>query len=109
MTTARNHIATSDELAAAIVTKRLMTFDDIGIRYDRLVAPYGVDDDERMIVLPDGLTWQERHSRINRCWLYLIGGVELAPEFAPIVRDSPDRRVVSRRTVTPMPILRRVW
>lgn len=110
MTTARNHIATADELAAAIVHKRLKTYDDIDIRYDdRLLAPYGVTSEERLIVLPEGLSWRQRHSRINRGWLYLMGGVELAPEFAAIERGHPDRRLVGGGTVTPVPHLRRVW
>lgn len=87
-----------------------MTFDGIDIRYDdRLSAPYGVNSDERTILLPDGLSWRQRHSRINRGWLYLMGGVELAPEFAAIEHGHPDRRLVSGGTVTPMAHLRRVW
>lgn len=108
MTAAYDRIATADELAEMIVTQRLETFDNIKIRYDdRLVAPYGVESADRVIVLPAGLDWSEKHSRINRGWLYLIGGVELAPEFAPVQPRHPDRRIVSGGTV--VPILRRVW
>lgn len=108
MTAAANdHIATADELAEALVTQRLETYDNIKIRYDRrLLAPYGVDPDERAIVLPWGLDWREKHSRINRTWLYFMGGADLAPEFAPVRPDHPDRRIVSSATV---PGLRRVW
>lgn len=110
MTTARNYLASADELAAAIVHKRLETLDDITIRYDdRLIADYGVDPGDRLIVLPNGLTWRQAHSRINRAWLYLLGGVQLAPEFAQPGRDHPDRHLVSDATVLPPPILRRVW
>lgn len=109
MTSARDRIATADELAEEIVTARLDSFDNIKIRYDRrLLAPYGVDDDNRLIVLPEGLDWRTIHSRINRCWLYLVGGVELAPEFAPVKTTHPDRRIISGTTVLP-PVLRRVW
>lgn len=114
MTTARLYPATADDLAAAIVHKRLETFDDIAVRYDpRLLAPYGVDPGQRTIVLPNGLTWRQAHSRINRAWLYLIGGATLADEFAPVQPEHPDRRIVSGGTVTPVttpyPALRRVW
>lgn len=114
MTTARQYPATADELAAAIVHNRLEMFDGITVRYDRrLLGAYGVDPEERTIVLPNGLPWREEHSRINRCWLYLYGGTRLADEFAPLERDHPDRRIVSGGTVTPIPgsvpILRRVW
>jgi hypothetical protein len=107
LTTARHHHPTADELAAALVHHRLQTFDDITVRYDhRLLAPYGVDPDTRRIVLPEGLTWRQAHSRINRCWLYLTGGANLAPEFDP-THHHPSRPHIDDGTV--IPLVRRPW
>ena len=113
MSTARNHHhrATADELAAALVTHRLEMFDGIRVSYDPcLVAPYAVNPGDRVIVLPEGLTWRQRHARINRAWLFLKGGVALAPEFAGVEHDNPDRHIIGGgASVSPAPLLRRVW
>lgn len=108
VTTARNSFATADELAADVVERRLAKFDGITIRYDRtFLDPYGVDEDARTIILPDGLAWRQSHSRINRCWLYLLGGVQLAPEFAPPKPGRPDLRLVIGDVVPP--VVRQLW
>lgn len=110
MTTAHSYSASADELAAATVERRLARIDGIGIKRDsRLLTPYGVQPHHGLIVLPNGLTWRQEHSRINRCWLYLVGGPALADEFAPIHHTHPDRGIVDAGTVAPPTGLRRVW
>lgn len=113
LTTASEHFHyhhPADDRAAQVVLNRLARNDQIDVTFDPdLQGPYLVSPHGRTIVLPEGIPWHTAHARLNRCWLYLVGGTDLAPEFAPVEREDPNSRFIPRIGNVVVPFLRRAW
>ncbi len=50
---------------------------------DAIRGAYAASQSQGVMWLPPGLSWPAAHQAVDRCFLYLSGGVEFAPEFAP--------------------------
>lgn len=91
-----------DDPAAAFVYDHLLDQGMTVHHVPDLGAPYAANADTGRIWLPTGLDWEDAHARIDRAWLFLLGGPKLAPEFG-------QERVTGQGNVIHLPLLRRAW
>jgi hypothetical protein len=97
--------------AAAAVELRMISL-GIDVRFiDDLGAPYAADAHTGRVWLPTGIDFPTAHARLDRCWLYLLGGSRLAPEFGESERQPLPRAAIEsgHAAVIPLPLIRRQW
>lgn len=105
--TTASHISTmhddTDPAAQAFVMRLVRSFGFDVVYRDDMQGPYGADRDTGKILLPNGLPWRVKHSRLDRAFLYLLGGPGWAHEFAP---PAPPGTNFPGNV---LPLIRRVW
>lgn len=69
---------------------------------DNLSVPYAADRDAGTILLPNGLPWRHIHARLDRSFIYMIGGSRWAREFQPQSPAEPAPSDVIPNNVTPL-------
>lgn len=55
---------------------------------DSIRGAYAASRSQGTMWLPPGLSWPVAHAAVDRCFLYLCGGVEFAPEFTALHRPG---------------------